>query len=148
MDAVTKDLHRIGGRLRLLQLEKCDEAFGAFLNQTIAFRKIMMLPPQPMATKEEVRQDSTRCKLGESLSNLCWVKLSTLCESGARGLQRDDFSGLILRLLCRCQTRAQSLNFDRYQVLGALPTQDARHHAFSLVRLLHSVLHSIECELG
>jgi len=57
MDAVTKDLHRILGRLKLLQLKKCEEAFGAFLDQTIAFRKIMKLPPQPMATKEEVRQE-------------------------------------------------------------------------------------------
>jgi len=42
------------------------------------------------------------------------------------------------------KTRTQSLNFDRYQVLRSLPTQDARHPAFSLAKLLHS----IECELG
>jgi hypothetical protein len=57
IDAATKDLHVIGGRLKLLQLTKCDEAFGGFLYQTIAFRKILTLPPEPLATAEAVRQE-------------------------------------------------------------------------------------------
>jgi len=56
IDAATKDLHLIGGRLKLLRLKKCEEAFVEFLNQTIAFRKMLKLPPEPMATKEMVRQ--------------------------------------------------------------------------------------------
>jgi hypothetical protein len=44
-----------------------------------------------------------------------------------------EASAIKALLLTRCQTRAQSLNLDRYQVLGALPTQDARTlHFYSL----------------
>ena len=57
IDAATKDLHRMRGRLILLQLKKCEEAFGAFLDQTIAFRKIMKLPPEPMATVDDVNRE-------------------------------------------------------------------------------------------
>ena len=57
IDAATKDLTVIGGRLKLLQLTKCNEAFGGFLYQTISFRKILRLPPEPMATAEAVRQE-------------------------------------------------------------------------------------------
>jgi hypothetical protein len=63
MDAVTKDLHRIRGPLKLLRLKKCEEAFVEFLNQTIAFRKMLVLPPKPMATKEMVQAkvDELKC---------------------------------------------------------------------------------------
>jgi len=57
MEAATKDLHRIRGRLTLLQLKKCNEVFGAFLDQTIAFRKITKLPPEPMATVDDVNRE-------------------------------------------------------------------------------------------
>jgi hypothetical protein len=63
IDAATKDLYLIGGRLKLLQLKKCEEAFVEFLNQTIAFRKILKLPPELMATKEMVRQKFDELKL-------------------------------------------------------------------------------------
>lgn len=56
IDTATKDLYVIGGRLKLLGLKKCEEAFVQLLNQTIAFRKMLKLPPEPMATKEMVRQ--------------------------------------------------------------------------------------------
>jgi len=55
-DAAIKDLHRIRGRLNLLRLEECEQAFTVFLNETIAFRKTLKVPPEPMATKEMVRQ--------------------------------------------------------------------------------------------
>jgi hypothetical protein len=79
IDAATKDLHGILGRVKLLQLTKCDEAFGAFLNQTIAFRKILQLPPEPMATKETVDQELDKVQalritvehsLGEAFNSL------------------------------------------------------------------------------
>src|SRR6266496_3118414 len=63
IDAATKDLHLIAGRLKLLGLKKCQEAFVEFLNQTIAFRKMLKLPPEPMATKEMVRQKFDELKL-------------------------------------------------------------------------------------
>jgi hypothetical protein len=63
IDAATKDLYLVGGRLKLLRLKKCDEAFVEFLNQTIAFRKMLKLPPEPMATKEMVRQKFDEVKL-------------------------------------------------------------------------------------
>jgi hypothetical protein len=63
IDAATKDLHLIGGRLKLLRLKKCEEAFVEFLNQTIAFRKMLKLPPEPMATEEMVRQKFDELKL-------------------------------------------------------------------------------------
>jgi len=55
-DAAIKDLHRIRGRLNLLRLEECEQAFTVFLNETIAFRKMLKLPPEPMATKDMVRR--------------------------------------------------------------------------------------------
>jgi hypothetical protein len=54
-NVATKDLNLIGGRLKLLRLKKCEEAFVEFLNQTIAFRKMLKRPPEPMATKEMVQ---------------------------------------------------------------------------------------------
>jgi hypothetical protein len=63
MDAATKDLHRIRGRLKLLRLEKCEEAFVEFLNQTIEFRKMLKLPPEPMATKDMVQKKVDELKL-------------------------------------------------------------------------------------
>src|SRR6266487_6448810 len=63
IDAATKDLHLIAGRLKLLGLKKCEEAFVEFLNQTIAFRKMLKLPAEPMATKEMVRQKFDELKL-------------------------------------------------------------------------------------
>jgi hypothetical protein len=63
IDAATKDLYLDGGRLKLLRLKKCDEAFVEFLNQTIAFKKMLKLPPEPMATKEMVRQKFDEVKL-------------------------------------------------------------------------------------
>jgi hypothetical protein len=56
MDAATKNLHVIGGRLKLLGLEECEQVFTQFLNETIAFRKMLKLPPEPMATKDMVGQ--------------------------------------------------------------------------------------------
>jgi hypothetical protein len=63
IDAATKDLHLIAGRLKLLGLKKCQEAFVEFLNQTIAFRKILKLPPEPMATKDMVREKFDKVKV-------------------------------------------------------------------------------------
>ncbi len=63
IDAATKDLHLIAGRLKLLGLKKCEEAFVEFLNQTIAFRKVLKLPPDPMATKEMVREKFDKVKV-------------------------------------------------------------------------------------
>ena len=63
IDAATEDLYRIGGRLRLLQLKKSDEIFVRFLNQTIAFRKILELPPAQMATDEVVRQEFDKMRV-------------------------------------------------------------------------------------
>ena len=63
INAATKDLHLIGGRLKLLRLKKCEEAFVEHLNQTIAFRKMLKLPPEPMAMKETVRQKFDEVKL-------------------------------------------------------------------------------------
>ena len=63
IDAATKDLHLIAGRLKLLGLKKCEEAFVEFLNQTIAFRKMLKLPPEPMATKEMVREKFDKVKV-------------------------------------------------------------------------------------
>jgi len=77
IDAATKDLTVIGGRLKLLQLTKCDEAFGGF--QTIAFRKILKLPPEPLATAEVVRREFDKVQalrvhfersLGEAFNSL------------------------------------------------------------------------------
>jgi hypothetical protein len=39
----------------LLRLKKCEEALVEFLNQTIAFTKMLEVPPKPMATKEMVQ---------------------------------------------------------------------------------------------
>jgi hypothetical protein len=54
IDAAIEDLHRIRGRLKLHGLKKCEEALVEFLNQTIAFRKMLKLPPEPMAKKEVI----------------------------------------------------------------------------------------------
>ena len=62
IDAATKDLHLIGGRLKLLRLEECEQAFDEFLNQTIAFRMMLKLPPDPMATDEMLRQELNKVK--------------------------------------------------------------------------------------
>jgi hypothetical protein len=51
----TKDIYLIAGRIKLLRLKKCEKDFDEFLKQTIAFRKMLKLPPQPMATDQMVR---------------------------------------------------------------------------------------------
>jgi hypothetical protein len=45
------------GRLKLLQLKECDEAIQGFLSQTIVFRKMLKLPPEPLAKDDAVRQE-------------------------------------------------------------------------------------------
>ncbi len=66
IDAATRDLYLIGGRLKLLGLKKCEETFVEFLNETIAFRKMLKLPPEPMATKEMVRLEFDKVKVLQS----------------------------------------------------------------------------------
>jgi len=56
IEAAAKELHRIGGRLKLLQLKKCEQALIEFHGEMIDFRKMLKLPPEPMAPNETVRQ--------------------------------------------------------------------------------------------
>jgi hypothetical protein len=53
IDAAIKNLYLVEGRLKLLRLKKCEEAFGEYVKETIAMKIMLKLPPHPeVPTKE------------------------------------------------------------------------------------------------
>jgi len=56
IDAAIKNLYSIEGRLKLLQLKKCEETLGEYVKETIAAKIMLKFPPHPnVPTQEMIR---------------------------------------------------------------------------------------------